>query len=129
VSLAAVRADERGSATAEFSMVAALLALLFVAVLQIAGMIHIRNSLTDAASTGARFGALDDRSAEEGAARTEELIRGTLADRYAEEVNYEYIDVPEGRTLRITVGARVPVLVVGPGVGELEVTGSAYEFE
>lgn len=123
------RPDEQGSATAEFTMVAALLALLFLAVLQIAGMIHVRNTLIDAASTGARFGALADRSAEDGVARTEELISGSVSDRYAQEITYEYMDEPEGRTLRITVDARVPVLVIGPGVGELEVTGSAYEFE
>ncbi|TLP96039.1 pilus assembly protein [Nesterenkonia salmonea] len=110
-------------------MVAALLALLFLAVLQIAGMIHVRNTLIDAASTGARFGALADRSAEDGVARTEELISGSVSDRYAQEITYEYMDEPEGRTLRITVDARVPVFVIGPGVGELEVTGSAYEFE
>ncbi|TLP75609.1 pilus assembly protein [Nesterenkonia sphaerica] len=124
-----MRSEERGSATAEFTMVAALLVLLFLGVLQVAGLIHIRNSLIDAASTGARFGALDDRSAQDGVARTQELIRGSVADRYAQEVNYEYVEVPEGRTLRITVDARVPVLVIGPGVGELEVTGSAYEFD
>ncbi|WP_243729143.1 TadE/TadG family type IV pilus assembly protein [Nesterenkonia sphaerica] len=129
MTVAAVRSEERGSATAEFTMVAALLVLLFLGVLQVAGLIHIRNSLIDAASTGARFGALDDRSAQDGVARTQELIRGSVADRYAQEVNYEYVEVPEGRTLRITVDARVPVLVIGPGVGELEVTGSAYEFD
>ncbi|WP_328821917.1 TadE/TadG family type IV pilus assembly protein [Nesterenkonia haasae] len=121
--------DERGSATAEFTMVAALLSLLFLAVLQIAGMIHVRNTLIDAASTGARFGALADRSAEDGVARAERLISGSVSERYAQEVTYEYIDETEGRTLRITVNARIPVLVVGPGVGELELTGSAYEFE
>lgn len=129
MTVATVRSEERGSATAEFTMVAALLVLLFIGVLQVAGMIHIRNSLIDAASTGARFGALDDRSAQDGVARTQELIRGSVADRYAQEVNYDYVEVPEGRTLRITVDARVPVLVIGPGVGELEVTGSAYEFD
>ncbi len=52
-------------------MVAALLALLFVLTLQLAVLVHVRNTLIDAASTGARFGALDDRSAEDGVARTE----------------------------------------------------------
>ncbi|WP_223881440.1 TadE/TadG family type IV pilus assembly protein [Nesterenkonia ebinurensis] len=125
------RADgaERGSATAEFTMVAALLALLFLAVIQFAGMIHIRNTLVDAASTGARFGALSDRTAEDGAARTEALISSSIASRYAQDISYEYEEAPQGRTLRITVRAQVPVLVVGPGVSELEVTGTAYEYD
>lgn len=119
---------EQGSATAEFTMVSALLALLFVAVVQVAGMIHVRNTLIDAASTGARFGALADRTADDGAARTQQLISGSISSRYAEEISYEYIEASEGRTLRISVRAQVPVLVVGPGFGELEVTGSAHEY-
>lgn len=120
--------EERGAATAEFTMVAALLTLLFLAVVQFAGMIHVRNTLIDAASSGARFGALDDRSAEDGLARTEQLIASSISTRYAEDISYEYLEEPEGRVLRITVRASVPVLAVLPGVGELEVTGSAYEF-
>ncbi|WP_238385197.1 TadE/TadG family type IV pilus assembly protein [Nesterenkonia muleiensis] len=119
---------EQGSATAEFTMVSALLALLFVAAVQVAGMIHVRNTLIDAASTGARFGALADRTADDGAARTQQLITGSISSRYAEEISYEYLETSEGRTLRISVRAQVPVLVVGPGFGELEVTGSAYEY-
>ncbi|MVT26174.1 TadE/TadG family type IV pilus assembly protein [Nesterenkonia alkaliphila] len=119
---------ERGAATAEFTMVAALLVLLFLAVIQFAGMIHIRNTLIDAASTGARFGALNDRTGEDGAARTQALISSSIASRYAQDITYEYLEVPEGRTLRITVRAQVPVLVVGPGVSELEVTGTAHEY-
>ena len=107
----------------------ALLALLFVGAVQVAGMIHVRNTLIDAASTGARFGALADRTADDAAARTEQLISASVSSRYAEEISYEYIEAPEGRTLRITVRAQVPMLVVGPGFGELEVTGSAYEFD
>lgn len=120
---------EHGAATAEFTMVAGLLALLFVAVIQVAGMIHVRNTLIDAASAGARFGALEDRTADDGAARTEQLISSSISSRYAQEISYEYIDVPEGRTLRITVRAQVPLFVVGPGLGEVEVTGSAYEYD
>lgn len=120
---------EQGSATAEFTMVAALLALLFVAVIQVAGMIHVRNTLIDAASTGARFGTLADRTADDAAARTQQLISSSISARYAEDISYDYIDGPEGRTLRITVQAQVPILVIGPGIGELEVTGSAYAFD
>lgn len=120
---------ERGSATAEFTMVAALLTLLFVAVIQVAGMIHVRNTLIDAASTGARFGTLADRTADDAAARTQQLISSSISARYAQEISYDYIDASEGRTLRITVRAQLPLLVIGPGIGELEVTGSAYEYQ
>lgn len=121
--------SERGSATAEFTMIASLLLALCLAVVQVAGMIHVRNTLVDAASTGARFGALHDRTADEGLARTRELIGTSVSGRYAEDVSYDYRDVAEGRTLRVTVRARYPVLGVLGGVGELEVSGSAYEFD
>ncbi|GMA29919.1 TadE/TadG family type IV pilus assembly protein [Arenivirga flava] len=45
-------ADERGSAPAEFVMVSALLLALLLAVLQLGVALHVRNTVTDAASEG-----------------------------------------------------------------------------
>ncbi|GAB3176942.1 hypothetical protein GCM10027060_00450 [Nesterenkonia halophila] len=121
--------EERGAATAEFTMVAALLALLFVLTLQLAVVVHVRNTLIDAASTGARFGALDDRSAADGVARTEELISGAIGVDHAEHVGHRWRSVDAGRELTIVVEADVPLFGLGPGLGHLEVSGSAVEFE
>lgn len=110
-------------------MVSALLVLLAMAVLQLGLMIHVRNTLIDAASTGARLGALHDRTAEDGADRTARLIESSVASRYAGDIGYEYEHVEEGRVLRITVRAQIPLFGLLPGVGETEVNGSAYEFE
>lgn len=120
---------EQGAATAEFAMVSALLVLLSFAILQLTLMIHVRNTLIDAASTGARFGVLEDRTAADGVQRTQDLIESSISSRYAGAVGYEYLAQAEGQTLRITVQAQVPVLGLFPGVGRLEVTGSAYDFE
>ncbi|MDR8020208.1 TadE family protein [Nesterenkonia aerolata] len=120
---------ETGAATAEFTMVAAVLVLLTVTIIQLAVFVHVRNTLIDAASTGARFGALQDRGPEDGVQRTRDLISQSLADEHAEEVSYEYLGDEGERTLRVTVRSQVPVLGIGPGVGSVEVTGSAYEFE
>lgn len=120
---------ERGSATAEFTMVSTLLVLLAMAVLQLGLMIHVRNTVIDAASAGARLGALHDRTAEDGAERTARLIESSVASRYAEGIGYEYEYAEEGRILRITVQAQVPLFGLLPGVHETEVSGSAYEFE
>jgi len=121
--------DERGSATAEFTMISALLLGLCLVVVQIAGMVHVRNTLIDAASTGARFGALHDRTADDGLDRTRELISSSVSGRYAENVTYDYSESAQGRTLRITVRAQYPLLGLFAGVGDLEVSGSAYEFD
>lgn len=109
-------------------MVAALLALLFVLALQLSMVVHVRNTLIDAASTGARFGALDDRSAADGVARAEELIAGSVGVGHADHVAHRWQDVPDGRELTIDVQADVPLFGVGPGVVQLEVSGSAVEF-
>ncbi|PRZ14540.1 TadE-like protein [Nesterenkonia sandarakina] len=110
-------------------MVSALLVLLSFAILQLTLMVHVRNTLIDAASTGARFGVLEDRTASDGVQRTQDLIESSISARYAQGVGYEYVPEPEGQTLRITVQAQVPVLGLFPGVGSLEVTGSAYDFD
>ncbi|MDZ5076038.1 TadE/TadG family type IV pilus assembly protein [Nesterenkonia sp. HG001] len=121
--------EERGAATAEFTMVATLLVLLTLAVIQLMTFVHVRNTLIDAASSGARFGALHDRTAEDGVERTRSLIASSIAGDHAGDVTYTYVDEEEGRTLRITVRAGVPLMGIGPGLGMLEVQGRAYAFD
>ena len=60
-------------------MVSALLVLLTVAILQVSYAFYTRNVLLDAASAGARYGTLYDRTPEEGQERAEQIIRGEFA--------------------------------------------------
>ena len=121
--------SERGAATAEFVMVSALLVLLTMLILQLAFLVHVRNTLIDAASTGARLGVLHDRTPQDGAERTAELIGGSITEAHAEDISYEYVPAGEGRSLRITVRTQVPLLGPYLGAGALEVSGNAYEFD
>lgn len=121
--------QERGAATAEFVMVSALLVLLAVLIIQLALFIHVRNTLIDAASAGARLGVLHDRTPEDGVQRTAELIGGSVSAEHAEDISYAYVPSGEGQMLRITVRSQVPLLGTSLGAGELEVSGSAYEFD
>jgi hypothetical protein len=94
----------------DFVLVAALLTLLFVAVLQFALVIHVHNTLIDCASEGARYGALADRSPAAGAQRTRELINADLDPAYASQVTagrerYAGLD-----TVVVRVEAPIPVL-------------------
>jgi hypothetical protein len=118
-------ADERGSAPAEFVMVSALLVALLLAVLQLGLALHVRNTITDAASEGARFAALADGSAAAGVERTRELIGTALGPAYADEVTAaegEHLGVP---SVEITVRAALPLLgLLGVDRG-LEVRGHA----
>lgn len=116
--------DETGSAPAEFVMVSALLVLLALGVLQLGLALHVRNTLVDAASEGARFGALADNSPVDGADRARDLITAALGPQYAQDVSTStssYLGVP---ALVVTVRAPLPLVgLLGPTA--LEVAGHA----
>jgi Flp pilus assembly protein TadG len=116
---------ERGSAVVDFALVGGLLTVLFAAVLQLSLTLHVRNVLVDCASQGARLGALADRDPQAGAMRTRELIRGALADRYADSVSAGPALVDGLETVEVRVEAPLPVFGLF-GVGRtLTVSGHA----
>lgn len=107
-------------------MVGALVTLLFMSILQLALVLHVRNTLTDAAASGARYGTLADRTPADGAERTADLIRVALNDSWAEDVSFSETTHGGVRMLRVTVRAPLPVLgFLGPG-GGLEVSGHGF---
>ncbi len=101
---------ESGSAVADFAMVSGLLSLLFLAVFQLGLALHIRNTLISCASEGARFGARADATPQDGVARASQLIRASLADRYADNVTAMTTTVDGVRVVQIRVLAPLPVL-------------------
>ena len=104
-------------------MVAALLTLLFAGLLQLALALHVRNTLTDCVSQGARFGALADRTPADGAARARELIGASLPGAYTGEVTARYASVGDLQVVEVTASAPLPVLgLLGAG-GSLTVRG------
>lgn len=112
-----------GSAVVDFVLVGAFVTLVFVAVIQLAAVQHVRNTLIDCAAEGARFGALADRTPEQGAERTRELIAVSLSDRYAEDVVAGYREVMGLPTVEVTVRAPLPVIgLLGPS-GVMSVSG------
>ena len=116
---------ERGSAPAEFALVAGLLALLTLSVLQLALALHVRNTALDAAAEGARIAALADSGLAEGEQRTRDLLGTALSPGYARQVSAAYRDVAGTRTVEVTVVFPLPVLgLVGFERG-LEVRGHA----
>lgn len=108
-------------------LVLVVLAPLFLGVLQVALVLHVRNTLTAAASEGARYAATVNGSPEAGAQRTRDQIRGALADRFAQRVTAEPVLVDGVPGVEVRVAAEVPPLGLwGPAV-ELTVTGHAVE--
>lgn len=119
------RDGERGAAVVDFALVGGLLTVIFIAVVQLTLVLHVRNTLIDAAASGARYGTLADRNPEDAVARTEELIRGSLADFYGSDVAVGESTAAGVRTLEVVVRAPLPVIgLIGPA-GMLEVRGHA----
>jgi Flp pilus assembly protein TadG len=67
--------DESGSAIVEFLLVSVLLMALTAGVLQLALALHVRNTLADAATEGARQASLVGQTDQDGVRRTRDLIQ------------------------------------------------------
>jgi Flp pilus assembly protein TadG len=116
---------ERGSAPAEFAMVAALLTVLTLSVIQLGLALHVRNTVVDAAAEGARYAALADTALGEGADRTRDLIDTALGAGYAVDITAgegSYLGHPAAI---VTVSAPLPLIGLVGIDGTLEVTGRA----
>jgi Flp pilus assembly protein TadG len=117
--------DERGSAVAEFTLVGVLLTVLALAVVQLALALHVRNTILDAAAEGARFAALAGSSADEGVARTKDLIGAAISPEYAQDVTAGSTSIGGVPSIEVTVRATLPVVgLLGLQRG-LEVSGHA----
>jgi hypothetical protein len=112
-----------GAAVVDFVLVGALLTVLFVALLQLALVLHVRNVLIDCATEGARYGALADRDAAAGAQRTRDLIEADLSAAYAQDV--DAVVVTRGGLSLVEVRISAPLPVAGLlGLGRsVEVSG------
>lgn len=109
------RLRDSGSAAVDFVLVGALATLLFLGVLQLGTVLHVRNTVADCASEGARYGGLADRSAADGAARTQTLLRASLGQRFAGDVSAARVSVDGLPVVRVTVRAPLPVIgLLGP---------------
>jgi hypothetical protein len=116
---------ERGSAVVDFVLVGGLLTMFFLAILQLTLILHVRNTLIDAAASGARYGTLADRGPADAQDRTHALIVTALNPGFAEDVTTSEVTIQGLRTLEVTVRAPMPVIgLIGPQ-DLLEVKGHA----
>jgi hypothetical protein len=127
---AATHPRERGSAVAEFVMVAALLLFVAMGVFQLGLALYVRNTLISAASEGARFGARADAQPADGIARAESLITNALGASFAQDVSASRSVTASGvRVVEVRVSAPLPVIgPIGPS-GSLTVSGRAFSEE
>jgi hypothetical protein len=109
----------------DFVLVGTLVVVLVVAVVQLALVLHVRNTLVDAAAQGARFAAAAGRDPADGVARTRELAAAELSPAYAGDVTAARVVAGGVALVEVTVRAPTPVVgLVGPA-GTLVVRGHA----
>ncbi len=110
-------------------LVGGLVLLLVMGVVQLTLALHVRNTLIDSASEGARYGALEGRTPADGAARTRDLVRGSLAERYAAAVTASRVEHDGVELVQVQVRAPLPMIgLLGP-TGGLTVSGHAIAEE
>ncbi|MBT9255861.1 pilus assembly protein [Phycicoccus sp. MAQZ13P-2] len=107
-------------------MVSVLLTTIFLALLQLGLVLHVRNVLISCASEGARAGARADAVPGEAVLRTRSLVGASLSPRYARWVSARESTVSGVRVVEVEVVAPLPVLgLLGPE-GRLDVVGRAF---
>jgi Flp pilus assembly protein TadG len=121
------RSRQRGAAVVDFVLVLVVLIPVFLGILQVALVLFVRNTLTAAASEGARYAATLDRAPEDGAARTRSQIDGALAGRYAQGVSARETTIDGAPAVVVTVHVVVPALGLGGPAITLDVSGHAVE--
>jgi hypothetical protein len=120
---------ERGSAVVDFVMVLVVLLPLFAGVLQLALVLHVRNTLSSAAAEGARYAAVAGSSPQEGVAKAREQVVGALSPDYARDIRVEPVSIGGAPAYQLTIDAHVPTLGLGGIAIEFSVSGNAIRDE
>lgn len=119
------RADERGAAVVDFVLVLLVLLPLVLGILQLALVLHVRNTLASAASEGARHAAVAGSSAPAGQEKVQDLIDGALSEEFVRSVDVHPATVGGAPGYEAVVEAEVTVLGLGGAGVRVRVTGHA----
>lgn len=117
--------SDAGSALVESLVVSVLLLTLTLAVIQLALMLHVRNTLHDAAIEGARRASLIGETPASGVALTRGLISTAVGQSYAQEVTAHSSLVGGIPAVLVKVRAPLPIVGIWGPVGWLTVEGRA----
>ena len=118
---------EDGAAVVDFVLVLVVLVPLFLGIFQVGLVLHVRNTLTSAASEGARYAARVDRGLDDGRARAREQVDGALTGGVRPVVVARDTVVQGQPGVEVRIEADVPALGLwGPAV-HLDVAGHAVK--
>ena len=96
-----------------------------MALIQLTLALHVRNTVADAASSAARYGALGDRTAADAQDRARLLVGSALGERYVQEVQAS-VQVRDGlNVMTVTIHAPLPLVGLAGPARSLEMTGHA----
>lgn len=116
---------ERGAAVVDFVLVLLVLLPLVLGILQLALVLHVRNTLASAAAEGARHAAVAGSSAPAGQAKVEELVDGALSQEFVRSVSVLPASVGGAPGYEAVVEADVTVLGLGGPSVHVQVAGHA----
>jgi Flp pilus assembly protein TadG len=122
-----VSRHQRGAAVVDFVLVLVVLVPVFLGVLQVALVLFVRNTVTAAASEGARYAATSGHDPADGAARTRSQISGALSGRYADEVTAREVTIDGAPAVEVRVHVVIPALGLGGPAVSLDLSGHAIE--
>jgi len=119
--------NQEGAAVVDFVLVLVVLVPLFLGILQVGLVLHVRNTLTSAASEGARYAARVDRGLEDGRARARSQVAQALTGGLRPDVRARETTVQGQPGVEVRIAADVPALGVwGPAL-RLDVAGHAVK--
>lgn len=121
--------SERGSAVAGFLLVSLLVTVMFLGLVQVAVIVHVRSMLIDCAAEGARLASRADRDLADGEDRARELISASLSGAYARDVTGSYVTDDDLLLVQVEVSAPIPMIGLWGPPGVLTVTGHALREE
>lgn len=108
-------------------MVLVVLIPLVLGIIQVGLVLFVRNTLSAAASEGARYAATADRGPADGVARTRAQLAGVVSGRFAQDISVAPSSVAGAPGVAVTVRAEVPALGLGGPSVQLSVTARAIE--
>lgn len=121
------RRSDRGAAVVDFVLVLVVLVPLVLGILQLALVLHVRNTLAAAAAEGARAAAVRGGTPSDGVAATRSQVDGAVSGEFADDVTVRRVVVGGVPTIEVVVRARVPALGIGGPAVEIEVEGHAVQ--
>ena len=117
--------DERGAAVVDFVLVLVLLMPLFLGILQVALVLHVRNTVQSAAAEGARAAAAWGGTPADGVATAHSHWRGAVRDEFVRDAEVEVVQLAGAPAYRLHLDVAVPALGLGGPAVAFRVSGTA----